>query len=389
MNSAIKQRAFTTLAATALIGGAAVCSAPAASAATGDLTAIVDGGDVVQADANVNLNNTSSIIDTAANANVKLGNNSLTAPVTNIVDSVSADAAVNLANPSQITQTNPLTTAVANVNIGTPYVAPAPAPAVAPLAAPAAEVKVALNAATNTTDSILSNFTGENQGGLTGTLVDGAANITIGHLTPGKQYDFVLYSDSSNSTKPTLLGTATADANGLVTLALPAGLVNSGDGSQPGLLNLNGDTSGSATGVSATDSLLRIAVLPGGVGVDGLANGGQGTLDGMVGWVDPSAGISGNGSNGSAAVSGPANDGSNLLGTLQNNGNVIPASNTIANVPGSINAEAAEAVKARGAADNLAETAAKNMGVLLPVGGLLLAAGSALFFYRRKLGLGS
>lgn len=427
MNSKIQQRAFTTMAATLLIGGVSLGSASVATAAEGDLSAFGDIKDIAQVDANVNLNNNDSILDATADVNVNLGDQSVASPVTGTLNQVTADANVNLLNPSQVSPSQPLTSAYADVYLGSPSVGQAlpatpvaPAPATAPLSAPAAEVSVALNAATNTADGILANFTDANQGGLTGSLVDGAANIRIGNLQPGQQYDFVLFSDSDAQTEPTLLGTYTADATGVVLVALPAGLVNSGDGSGEGLLNADGDAVGDATGIGAADSLLRIAVLPGGLAtggngsgtgdeagdggitVGGIAEDGFGVLDGMVGWVDPTTGngsTDGNsGSDGTAdnggvvaGTDGNGNAGTNGNGTtgvLQNNGNAVPASGTLANMSTGVSpVTATEAAGTRSFLDNLANTGAQNMGTLLPIGGLLIAAGSALFFYRRKLGL--
>jgi LPXTG-motif cell wall-anchored protein len=408
MNSNIKQRAFTTLAATLLIGGVSIGSASAANAAEGDLSAFGDLGDIAQVDANVSLNNNNgSILDTTADVNVNLGDNQVIAPVAGIVNEAKANVNLNLTNPSQVSPSQPFVGTDANVYLGSPYVAQAvpvapvsPVPAV--VSAPAAEVSVALNAATNTADGILSNFTGDNQGGLTGSLVDGTANIRIGNLQPGQQYDFILYSDSDTQTEPTVLGTLTADATGFVVLALPAGLVNSGDGSGNGLLNADGDAVTDTTGIAAADSILRIAVLPGGAGVEGLTNGGSdvlGVLDGMVGWVDPVTGTPGDtpvgndgntgtdANNGGGAAAG-GNNGNGSTGVLQNNGAVVPASSTLANMStGTTAGMGAEAVQTRGFLDNLANTGAQKMGILLPIGGLLIAAGTALFFYRRKLGL--
>lgn len=82
MNSKIQQRAFTTMAATLLIGGVSLGSASVATAAEAGLSAFGDIKDIAQVDANVNLNNNDSILDATADVNVNLGDQSVASPVT-------------------------------------------------------------------------------------------------------------------------------------------------------------------------------------------------------------------------------------------------------------------------------------------------------------------
>lgn len=445
MNSILKQRAINTLATTLLIGGVSIGSASVASAAEGDLSAFGDAANIASVEANVNLNNNNnSLLDANADANLKLGDNSVLSPVTAPVKEATADVNFNLAQPSTVSPSRPLTQANADVYLGSPYVAPvapvpaAPVPApVAPVpaapeavSAPAAEVSVALNAATNTVDTVLRSLTGDNQGGITGTLVDGTANIRIGNLQPGQQYDFLLYSDNSADGQPGILGTYTADADGVVLLALPAGFGSSGDGSGEGLLEALGVFGLEGPETSAADSVTRIVVFPGGTALLNGNSGGDGTtgnngsvdgetpaediainpafngLDTMVGWIDPETGtnpggnpaidepvtaVPGNGGDSGAGngsgVPGDSNNGTVGLetGVLANHGTILPASATNSGITSTgINAASTPA-QTRGVMDALANTGAANMAIFATVGGILLAAG--VFLLRRRIGI--
>lgn len=131
MNSILKQRAINTLATTLLIGGVSIGSASVASAAEGDLSAFGDAANIASVEANVNLNNNNnSLLDANADANLKLGDNSVLSPVAAPVKEATADVNFNLAQPSTVSPSRPLTQANADVYLGSPYVAPvAPVPA--------------------------------------------------------------------------------------------------------------------------------------------------------------------------------------------------------------------------------------------------------------------
>lgn len=400
----LPQRILATAVTAALVSGTSIGFASVANAAESDPSVL---GGLVTADANVNLLNQDSLANADANVNLNLGDNRVV-QLPPLLNPITADANVNLAQPSMVSPSQSLSTANVDVNIGSnygvPYVAPAPA---APLPAspapvqadPAAEVSVALNAATNTVDGILSTFTGTNQGGLTGQLVDGTADIRIGNLEPNRQYDFLLYTDNNADTKPTLLGSATSNLEGFAVLALPSGLVNSGDGSSGSLLNLDGTAAGDSTGIAAADSVARIVVLPTGTGVtDNVPTEDLGViLDNMVGWVDPATGASGsndgsasgNNSNGAGAATGSGSNGatgSGAAGFLSGNSAAIPVNEVASITP--MSAETKE-VASKGMFDNLANTALPNTGIngigLLAIGGVLVGAGA--FLLRRKLGL--
>lgn len=399
----LPQRILATAVTAALVSGTSIGFASVANAAEPDPSVL---GGLVTADANVNLLNQDSLVNADANANLNLGDNSVV-KLPPLLTPITADANVNLAQPSTVSPSQPLSTANVDVNIGSnygvPYVAPAPsAPLTAPApvqADPAAEVSVALNAATNTADGILSSFTGSNQGGLTGQLVDGTADIKIGNLEPNRQYDFLLYTNNNADTKPTLLGSATSNLEGFAVLALPSGLVNSGDGSGGSLLNLDGVATGDSTGIAAVDSVAKIVVLPSGTGVtDNLPTVDAGViLDNMVGWVDPATGsssgndgkTSGNNSNGASATTGAGSNGANgsgAAGFLSGNSASIPVNEVASITP--MSAETKE-IASKSLLDNLANTALPNTGInglgLLAIGGVLVGAGA--FLLRRKLGL--
>ena len=406
----LPQRILATAVTAALVSGTSIGFASVANAAESDPSVL---GGLVTADANVKLLNQDSLANADANVNLNLGDNSVV-QLPPLLNPITADANVNLAQPSTVSPSQPLSTANVDVNIGSnygvPYVAPAPAvplpaplpaePAPAPVQAdPAAEVSVALDAATNTADGILSTFTGTNQGGLTGQLVDGTADIRIGNLEPNRQYDFLLYTDNNADTKPTLLGSATSNLEGFAVLALPSGLVNSGDGSGGSLLNLDGTAAGDSTGIAAADSVARIVVLPTGTGVtDNVPTEDLGViLDNMVGWVDPATGASGsndgsasgNNSNGAGAAMGSGSNGANgsgAAGFLSGNSAAIPVNEVASITP--LSAETKE-VASKSLLDNLANTALPNTGIngigLLAIGGVLVGAGA--FLLRRKLGL--
>lgn len=399
----LPQRILATAVTAALVSGTSIGFASVANAAEPDPSVL---GGLVTADANVNLLNQDSLVNADANANLNLGDNSVV-KLPPLLTPITADANVNLAQPSTVSPSQPLSTANVDVNIGSnygvPYVAPAPsAPLTAPApvqADPAAEVSVALNAATNTADGILSSFTGSNQGGLTGQLVDGTADIKIGNLEPNRQYDFLLYTNNNADTKPTLLGSATSNLEGFAVLALPSGLVNSGDGSGGSLLNLDGVATGDSTGIAAVDSVAKIVVLPSGIGVtDNLPTVDAGViLDNMVGWVDPATGssggndgkTSGNNSNGASAATGAGSNGANgsgAAGFLSGNSASIPVNEVASITP--MSAETKE-IASKSLLDNLANTALPNTGInglgLLAIGGVLVGAGA--FLLRRKLGL--
>lgn len=396
----LPQRILATAVTAALVSGTSIGFASVANAAEPDPSVL---GGLVTADANVNLLNQDSLVNADANANLNLGDNSVV-KLPPLLTPITADANVNLAQPSTVSPSQPLSTANVDVNIGSnygvPYVAPAPsAPLTAPApvqADPATEVSVALNAATNTADGILSSFTGSNQGGLTGQLVDGTADIKIGNLEPNRQYDFLLYTNNNADTKPTLLGSATSNLEGFAVLALPSGLVNSGDGSGGSLLNLDGVATGDSTGIAAVDSVAKIVVLPSGTGVtDNLPTVDAGViLDNMVGWVDPATGssggndgkTSGNDSNGASATTGAGANGSGAAGFLSGNSASIPVNEVASITP--MSAETKE-IASKSLLDNLANTALPNTGInglgLLAIGGVLVGAGA--FLLRRKLGL--
>lgn len=404
----LPQRILATAVTAALVSGTSIGFASVANAAETDPSVL---GGLVTADADVNLLNQDSLAKADANVNLNLGDNSAV-KLPPLLTPITADANVNLAQPSTVSPSQPLSTANVDVNIGSnygvPYVAPAPAvPLPAPLPAepapvqadPAAEVSVALNAATNTADGILSTFTGTNQGGLTGQLVDGTADIRIGNLEPNRQYDFLLYADNNADTKPTLLGSATSNLEGFAVLALPSGLVNSGDGSEGSLLNVDGATAGDSTGIAAADSVARIVVLPAGTGVtDNVPTEDLGVIvDNMVGWVDPVTGASGsndgsasgNNSNGAGAAAGSGSNGANgsgAAGFLSGNSAAIPVNEVASITP--MSAETKE-VASKSMLDNLANTALPHTGIngigLLAIGGVFIGAGA--FLLRRKLGL--
>jgi LPXTG-motif cell wall-anchored protein len=405
MIAKLPQKVLATAVTAALVGGTSIGFASAATAAEPDPSVL---GGLVTADANVNLLNQDSLAKADANVNLNLGSNSSPVKLPPLLSPITADANLNLARPSTVSPSQPLSTANVDVNIGSGYVAPAaPLPAPAPAAPapapvqadPAAEVSVALNAATNTADGILSTFTGTNQGGLTGQLIDGTADIKIGNLEPNRQYDFLLYTDNNADTKPTLLGSATSNLEGFAVLALPSGLLPASSGSDSGLLNIDGNTAGETTGVAAADSVARIVVLPTGTGVtDNIPTADLGVvLDNMAGWVDPVTGASGsndgsssgNDSNGAGAAAGSGTNGSNgsgATGVLNGNYTTVPVNEVASITP--MSAETKE-VASRGLFDNLANTALANTGIngigLLAIGGVLVGAGA--FLLRRKLGV--
>lgn len=395
----LPQKVLATAVTAALVSGTSLGFASAATAAEPDPSVL---GGLVTADADVNILNRDSLANADANVNLNLGSNSSPVQLPPLLSPITADANLNLAQPSKVSPSQPLSTANVDVNIGSGYVAPAaplpvPVPAApAPVQAdPAAEVSVALNAATNTADGILSTFTGDNQGGLTGQLVDGTANIRIGNLEPNRQYDFLLYTDNNADTKPTLIGSATSDLEGFVALALPSGLLPASSGSDSGLLNLDSTVAGEATEAAAADSVARIVVLPTGTGVtDNVPTEDVGViLDNMVGWVDPATGVSGsndgsasgNDSSGAAAGANGSN-GAGTAGFLNGNStNTVPVNEVASITPMSADKEATS----RGLFDNLANTALANTGIngigLLAIGGVLVGAGA--FLLRRKLGV--